>query len=134
MDREQLGAWAMEARIFMRGSIEGLALVPPGIVIEHQDVGAGRILVSGCLARPDHGISGRHVERVALLVVGDAQGGCHLRGHVEDRGPAGPDAQKKHLQAQEQQHDAIVEARQAPGQRCNRRWMRTASYSLMVER
>ena len=47
MDREQLGAWAMEARIFMRGSIEGLALVPPGIVIEHQDVGAGRILVCG---------------------------------------------------------------------------------------
>jgi transposase len=32
---------------------------------------------------------------------------------VEGRGPAGPDAQKKHLHAEEQQREDIVEARQA---------------------
>jgi hypothetical protein len=45
-----VGAWALEARLFMRRSIEGLGLVPPGIVVEHQDVGTDRIVVSGRLA------------------------------------------------------------------------------------
>ncbi len=33
----------------MRRPIEGLDLVPPGIVVEHQDIGTDRIVVSGCL-------------------------------------------------------------------------------------
>ena len=39
----------------MRSSIEGLGLVPPGVVVEHQDVGADRILVSGRLASLESG-------------------------------------------------------------------------------
>lgn len=39
----------------MRRSIEGLGLVPPGIVVEHQDVGADRIVVSGRLASIEAG-------------------------------------------------------------------------------
>ena len=39
----------------MRRSIEGLGLVPPGIVVEHQDVGTDRILVSGRLASSEAG-------------------------------------------------------------------------------
>lgn len=39
----------------MRRSIEGLGLVPPGIVVEHQDVGTDRIMVSGRLASLEAG-------------------------------------------------------------------------------
>jgi transposase len=45
----------MEARFLMRRSIEGLGLVPPGVVVEHQDVRADRILVSGRLAAIEAG-------------------------------------------------------------------------------
>ena len=48
-------AWLLEARFFMRRSIEGLDLVPPGIVVEHQDVGTDRILVNGRLASIEAG-------------------------------------------------------------------------------
>jgi hypothetical protein len=75
-----VGAWALEARLFMRRSIEGLGLVPPGIVVEHQDVGTDRIVVSGRLALveadcPDCGTlsrscHSRYVRTLADLPVG----------------------------------------------------------------
>jgi transposase len=64
----------------MRRSIEGLGLVPPGIVVEHQDVGTDRIVVSGRLASveagcPDCGTlsrscHSRYVRTLADLPVG----------------------------------------------------------------
>lgn len=64
----------------MRKSIEGLGLVPPGIVVEHQVVGTDRIVVSGRLASieagcPDCGTlsrscHSRYVRTLADLPVG----------------------------------------------------------------
>jgi hypothetical protein len=64
----------------MRKSIEGLGLVPPGIVVEHQVVGTDRIVVSGRLASieaggPDCGTlsrscHSRYVSTLADLPVG----------------------------------------------------------------
>ena len=49
------GRGALEARLFMRRSIEGLDLVPPGIVVEHQGVLTDSIVVSGSLATVEAG-------------------------------------------------------------------------------
>ena len=64
----------------MRRSIEGLGLVPPGIVVEHQNVGTDHIVVSGRLASveagcPDCGTlsrscHSRYVRTLADLPVG----------------------------------------------------------------
>ena len=94
----------------MRRSIEGLGLVPPGVVVEHQDVGADRILVSGRLASLEAGCPAcgtlsrschsRYVRTLADLPVGGravailltvrrfrcATPGCRRRTFSEDVG------------------------------------------------
>ena len=53
----------------MRRSIEGLGLVPPGIVVEHQNVGTDRIVVSDIDPVPQNvsGLNERNLAKSKLL-------------------------------------------------------------------